>query len=252
MHKPLVNAHTLHIIIRYHARMIVYQPKANGRSHKYGRQTLTRPDWFTLGLLILATALSYSLIVGNWVYQSDLKTGLLWNLCLAWVPMLIAFFIRATKPNKLFLLPLLGLWLLFWPNAPYIFTDLIHLGWLDQKGLWLDLLTILSASFVGLFTGLASLSWVHAAINEKMGKLLGWLFVLGALGSGGVGIYIGRFLHWNSWDAITNPRTIISTLEPILTDKWGLLHMTIFSAVFALIFFFVYAMMFILPMAHRD
>lgn len=50
-----------------------------------------------------------------------------WNLLLAWVPLLISMvMVDAAKRRVLSVLVLA--WLLFFPNAPYIITDLIHLG----------------------------------------------------------------------------------------------------------------------------
>jgi hypothetical protein len=57
---------------------------------------------------------------------------LIWNIFLAWIPLGIAYTVSVFAHNRRFLfitIPFSAiLWLIFFPNAPYIMTDLLHLG----------------------------------------------------------------------------------------------------------------------------
>src|SRR5258707_870977 len=71
----------------------------------------------------LAFLAAYRLVSGG----GDLDF-LLWNLALAWVPFVAALALDDVRSTPLRLqLPLLGLWFVFFPNALYLVTDLIHI-----------------------------------------------------------------------------------------------------------------------------
>ncbi|HEX8235502.1 MAG TPA: DUF1361 domain-containing protein [Abditibacteriaceae bacterium] len=133
--------------------------------------------------------------------------GLLWNLFLATVPLLWSSAFRAFMERKR---PILAgifffLWLLFLPNAPYILTDLVHLAPRPDVPLWYVLALLLSCAGAGTMLGYISLLEVHKVIEHRSGKVAGWTVAAGSLMLCGFGIYLGRFLRWNSWDAFTNP-----------------------------------------------
>ncbi|HAA53644.1 MAG TPA: hypothetical protein DCE42_02750 [Myxococcales bacterium] len=131
---------------------------------------------------------------------------LLWNLMLAWVPygMSCVMLMLFHRHKERFLWPLAIGWLLFFPNAPYILTDLMHIA---RRGnvLWFDTLMITTFAIHGLVLGLMSLRHVHHMIRSKLSAF--WthivLFMITCLS--GYAIYIGRFLRWNSWDLFTRP-----------------------------------------------
>jgi uncharacterized membrane protein len=144
------------------------------------------------------------LSTGNAVYGF-----LIWNLFLAWLPLLFALlatehFQRATKrPVRIALLA--GAWLLFFPNAPYIFTDLIHLTMVFQRHFWVDLVLILMCALTGLVIGFLSLYLMHSIVSRMMGRAAGWMFIVLSAMLGGFGIYLGRVMRFNSWDVIAQP-----------------------------------------------
>jgi uncharacterized membrane protein len=133
--------------------------------------------------------------------------GLLWNLFLATVPLLWSSAFQAFMERKRPILAGISffLWLLFLPNAPYILTDLIHLAPRPQVPLWYVLALLLSCAGAGTMLGYISLMEVHQAIEHRFGKAAGWIVAAGSLMLCGFGIYLGRFLRWNSWDTFTNP-----------------------------------------------
>ena len=96
-------------------------------------------------------------------------------------------------------------WLLFFPNAPYIFTDLLHLRLKLGMPTWFDLLLIFSFAWNGLILGYLSLMDMEHLVAQKFNRLAACLFSLAALAGAAFGIYLGRFLRWNSWDILTDP-----------------------------------------------
>lgn len=139
---------------------------------------------------------------------------MIWNLFLAFIPFAISSFIlpRPQLHSRWVFLPTLALWLLFFPNAPYVITDLIHLKPGYGIPLWYDLLLLMSFAWNSLLLGLVSLSDMQSIVQRKFGGLMGWVFVVTTLGLSGFGIYLGRFLRWNSWDLFTNPGALFSDI----------------------------------------
>lgn len=157
------------------------------------------PILFTLLLLTVRI-----IITGQLVY-----IFLAWNLFLAWIPFAISTKLgekENTSRWKTFLL--LFLWLLFLPNAPYIITDFFHLKQRTPVPYWYDVLLVFSAAFNGLILGLMSLQKVEIFLISKFGSRKTTLVILVSFFLCAFGIYIGRFLRWNSWDIITNPGDI--------------------------------------------
>ncbi len=140
---------------------------------------------------------------------------LLWNLVLAVVPMLLAIGLRraAARDRPLpVLVGLVAVWLLFFPNAPYVLTDLLHLKPKPGAPLWFDLALLLSCAGTALALGYASLLVVHSVLTRRLGWAGGWAVVLLSLLLSGLGIYLGRYLRWNSWDVATRPVELLGEL----------------------------------------
>ena len=70
----------------------------------------------------------------------------------------------------------------------------------------------MSCAGAGTILGYLSLLQVQAVIEQKHGKKAGWAVAVGALLLSGLGIYLGRCLHWNSWDIFTRPMQILKTV----------------------------------------
>ena len=121
---------------------------------------------------------------------------LLWNLVLAWIPLLVALIVydcyrRGTRFSVL--TPAIALWLLFLPNAPYIVTDFVHLAPGAQTPLYVDGVVLSAFAWTGVLLGFVSLYLMHAVARDRLGPRGGWLAALVALGLTSVGVYIGRF-----------------------------------------------------------
>ena len=150
---------------------------------------------------------------------------LLWNLFLAWIPLVLALVVydRYRRGTPLVrLAPLAVLWLLFLPNAPYIVTDFVHLTARSTVPLWFDGVELSAFAWTGMLLGFVSLYLVHAVTRHRFGGTAGWLGVLGVLGLVSAGVYLGRVKRWNSWDLITQPGTTLAQLYTRLGDPASL------------------------------
>lgn len=131
-----------------------------------------------------------------------------WNLILAAVPIVASvMWERAHRTGAPGLVRWTWaiVWLAFLPNAPYIVTDFIHLHARPPVPLWYDIALLVSFAGTGLLLGWASVADVHAMVERRHGRAIAWAIVTAALLLCGFGIYVGRFLRWNSWDALLHP-----------------------------------------------
>ncbi|NID12769.1 DUF1361 domain-containing protein [Fibrivirga algicola] len=170
---------------------------------------------------VLATA--RGLLTGNWWFF----IFLVWNLFLAWFPLGVMLVLRDLRQsgilgrgprNGLISWAMVGGWLLFMPNAPYIITDLFHLRMTDGNLVWFDTLMIFVGALSGLLAGLYSTLLAHRTIRSLAGPLSAWAFIMACQGLAGFGIYLGRYIRWNSWSIITQPMILTRSLWTSLHD----------------------------------
>ncbi len=166
---------------------------------------------FSFGLLFMRFHLS-----GNERYLF-----LVWNLFLAGLPLVasttLKFLHESGKWRWCAAWPLMFFWLAFLPNAPYILTDLFHLKATRHVPLWLDLMLILSFAWNGLIFGLISVLDMQNIFSERWTRFSGWIIAIGALIASSFGIYLGRFLRWNTWDIVSRPEALLKDIiSPIL------------------------------------
>jgi uncharacterized membrane protein len=136
---------------------------------------------------------------------------LLWNLFLAGLPVAFALGLDAAARSgrRVVAAACAALWLLFFPNAPYLVTDLIHLRERPPTPLWFDALVLASAGVAGLLAGFASLRLVQVVAARRVGTAWSWVGALVLLFACGFGVYLGRFGRYNSWDVLTRPRSLL-------------------------------------------
>ena len=168
---------------------------------------------------------------------------LIWNLFLAWIPFIIAYFTyTATLSRKqiYIVVPLAAFfWLIFFPNAPYILTDFQHLAgtWRDVP-VWYDVMLLIWFAITGLMLGMVSLFLMQEVIRREFGRWVGWGFVTIVSLLTSMGVYVGRFLRWNSWDIFNDLNgmaqyTLQSAQDPSLQSIG-------FTSLFGAFFLFLY------------
>jgi uncharacterized membrane protein len=174
----------------------------------------------TASALCLALELVRELRVGAFDFRF-----LVWNLILAWIPLVLALLVydRYRRGTPLVrLAPALVLWLLFMPNAPYIFTDFVHLSAASPAPLWFDGVELSAFAWTGMLLGFVSLYLLHAVTRHRFGTPAGWVGVLTVLALVSAGVYLGRVKRWNSWDLLTQPGSRLAQLHAHLADPASL------------------------------
>ncbi|MDD2362220.1 MAG: DUF1361 domain-containing protein [Oscillospiraceae bacterium] len=136
-----------------------------------------------------------------------------WNLFLAALPLVFSVLADfAIKSGRKALAVMAGiLWLLFFPNSPYLITDIIHLHIFDYYGMsgyvrniseWVWLMYMSVGILLGVVTGMMSLELFYQRIVQRKGRGVAYSAILAVVIISGYAIYIGRFLRLNSWDII--------------------------------------------------
>ncbi len=137
---------------------------------------------------------------------------LIWNLFLAWIPFVLSK--QFKKINHLSLVKqgaLFFVWLLFFPNALYIVTDLIHLDMQTKVPKWFDALLLFTAAVTAIIMALIALLRVEKFMATKFKKVPAIMIAIIFLSS--FGVYLGRFLRWNSWDLVSNPLPLFASMS---------------------------------------
>ncbi|MCV7099756.1 DUF1361 domain-containing protein [Mycobacterium palustre] len=159
--------------------------------------------------LVATTGLTLALGITDSAPPQAYPTQLFaWNLVLAWVPVLFATGFAAAR-WRIWLVPLGLGWLAFVPNAPYLVTDLVHLG--GGAELWWHVAQYGVAAWTGVLLGVVSMHLVCQRIEREFGPVTGWIAVIASVGLCAIGVAIGRFQRWNSWDLVTQPRAVVAT-----------------------------------------
>jgi len=164
-----------------------------------------------------------------------------WNLFLAFIPWFIASIIYYKKySNKYLLTFLIILWLLFFPNAPYVLTDILHLGKGSSVPRWYDLILLLSYGFTGMLYGFISLYIIEELMKHiykiRFTGLISFVLIYISC----FGIYLGRFLRWNSWDVLTNPNEIIVDIFSRITNPFDYPTTWVFTLLFGTLMNLIY------------
>lgn len=178
---------------------------------------------FTLSLLIIRVLYTGDI---NYIFYP-------WNLFLALVPLYFSrLLLKQNSFNyKSFLL--LGLWLLFIPNAPYLITDIFHFEERPPVPMWFDLVLVSSGAWNGILIFMISLYRIEKFLKLVCNsKIINSLIIILLLLCG-YGIYIGRYMRYNSWDVVTKPVSILKTSTHHIHHPFQNLNVWLFTFLFA-------------------
>jgi uncharacterized membrane protein len=201
--------------------------------------------------LLFASIAGVVLVLARILLTGNIKYLFLpWNLFLAWLPLLFALLacdeFKAGTTRSWRFLGFAGTWLLFFPNAPYIFTDLIHLTTQFYHQFWVDLVLILWFALIGLVLGFVSLFLMQAVVRRMLGPAASWFFIAGVAALSGFGIYLGRFLRFNSWDLLLKPLALWEGIGTLVVNPVSRPISFAFPVLFAGFLFTSYLMLYAL------
>lgn len=163
---------------------------------------------------------------------------MLLNLGLAWIPIIcvwiaLGFFLSQTAHGIGITIVLLFIWFIFFPNSTYLITEFHHLKEdVNIVPFWFDTIVILSLALCGLMLGSFSLLLVHRLLQLYLPNFWTWVIFIAYLFLSNVGIYIGRFLRFNSWDVVTKPGTLAKWLVSIFKDRKKMRDISLFASLY--------------------
>jgi uncharacterized membrane protein len=174
----------------------------------------------------------------KWILSRNLGR-IIWNLFLAFIPLGLSFWLFRRGRSRSFVWWLgFVVFLAFLPNAPYILTDIIHLinDVRDVDSIWVVTLIVFPLHLLFILSGFEA--YVLSLINvgyylQRIGLskfiVLAELFIHALCA---VGIYLGRFPRYNSWDIVTQPDALVNT---VLDDLIGKIPLAIVFITFVVI-----------------
>jgi uncharacterized membrane protein len=189
--------------------------------------------------LIFISMVCFGLSILRFLYTNEKRFLFLnRNLFLAFIPWALTSFVIIRpniKKNKITVFLLLVSWLLFFPNSPYILTDLFHLSVKTSAPTWFDLVLVLTFAWTGLLFGFFSLLDIEKILSKSVNRTLVKIVSIVIIFLSSFGVYIGRYLRWNSWDVITKPVGLVYDVGERMINPnehpslWGV---TIFMGIF--------------------
>ena len=202
-----------------------------------------RKSSLTKALLVL-TLFDVALIIARWYLNwanfeiptswEAIKTGrgntfmfLVWNLFLAWLPYVAARLFNKMDESAMKLwkvLPVFLFWLAFFPNSPYLVTDLIHLQPRVDVPYWFDIALFFSFAVSGLVLGLASMLEIEQVLRRRLSSVFVWPSLLGLIALCSFGVWLGRFHRWKTSEILTNPSPLVLDIYTIFTTQHLLIH----------------------------
>jgi uncharacterized membrane protein len=217
------------------------RPRA--RLHALLRLRLGEPA-VAVPLAAALTALAVALVAARHVRTgSGAYDFLAWNLFLAWLPLLFAaatLRLRRGRRTRAAAIPAGLLWLAFFPNAPYIVTDYVHVRIEGTDHLALDLTMLTAAAAAGMVLALGSLRIVHDVVRRRLGDAAGFAFVGAVATASAIGVYLGRVLRWNSWQLFSHPDEVARDVLARIADPQAHGRAVGGTVVFALAFLAAY------------
>lgn len=191
--------------------------------------------------IVLLIALSIVLnILRILIWEKYSFIYILWNIFLALLPFIISSILLKANDNKkltqtVFIIS--GVfWLLLIPNSPYIITDLIHVGEVRAVPALFDSFLLFGSAWVGLLLGMYSIHHMEQILKTKYGKRVAFIIIMIVILFTSFGVYLGRFLRFNSWDVFARPVSFLNGIQEIFTNNHNLTEAFLYTVLF---FFFI-------------
>nr|WP_242067342.1 DUF1361 domain-containing protein [Leptolyngbya sp. FACHB-711] len=159
---------------------------------------------------------------------SDVYSGwIVWNSFLAFIPLVLSFvlFKRQSRVRPVWWWVLLAVFIAFLPNAPYMLTDIIHLIRGTRAGLsgWVIALVLIPLHVGAMLAGFEAyvISLLNLGRYLKRQGARQWVLRTELLVHllSAVGVYMGRFRRFNSWDLAVSPTDVVRSTLNDLTSK---------------------------------
>jgi len=196
-------------------------------------------------LLISIVAVVFNLARGDFWSKTSLLY-LIWNLFLAWIPYIISSGWVKKDMSVRHFWPFFIFWLLFFPNAPYLITDVLHLASRFSSSLWYDSLLFFFFGWIGLFLGMLSLFHIHQYLKTRFNFWISEIIIFSICCISSFGVYLGRFERWNSWDIFISP---LHLMKHSFYLSASLVHTgtpLVFIGVFTIFMYLVYKTVYVL------
>jgi len=199
-------------------------------------------------LLNTACAICIALVAARVAYsETGYHLGLIWNLFLAWIPFILAYIAHSVSWQRIWLyliIPVVAfLWLIFFPNAPYMLTDLQDLARKSSGApLWYDVIIVVWCSWTAMLLGIVSLYLMQDIVHRTFNRRAGWMFVFAISALSSFGIYVGRFVRLNSWDILQDPAETAMEILGLIIDPTRRLAAFLIS--YTVFFLFVYLLLY--------
>ncbi|MEB3309443.1 MAG: DUF1361 domain-containing protein [Snowella sp.] len=189
-------------------------------------------------------------LILSWLEVSFLVLSLglariLWNLFLAYIPLVLSVWLfRWSHRRSPLWWILLAVFIAFLPNAPYILTDLIHYVKTIQRGIPESIIILaLTPQYIVFIVG-GFQAYVMSLLNvEFYLQKMGWekwsvltQLILHFLSA--IGIYLGRFLRFNSWDFLAQPDELAQSLAQDLSHKQPILAISVTFLILTALYWF--------------
>ncbi|HRD56513.1 MAG TPA: DUF1361 domain-containing protein [Ferruginibacter sp.] len=205
-------------------------------------------------MLSIFLALIAAMILFRIFYSGTLSYIFMsWNIFLAWVPYIISTYLSVySKKEKWKQLFLFCTWLLFFPNALYIVTDLVHLQ--DERNMpwYFDAMLLFASAFAGLLLAFVSLKNVERYFLSFLSQRLVNMLIPALLFLGSFGVYLGRFQRWNSWNIVDAPFALSLNILHYVINPFENIKVWAVTFLFTIVYSLLYYSIKILPKAFAE
>lgn len=166
-----------------------------------------------ISLIVSSVVSGVLYLAGVWANHDTAFGYLIWNLCLAWLPLFLVLWLTKILKTQLWSnwLPLIVTicWLVFLPNSFYMISDYVHLQEVQRVDLLYDVVMFTSFIFNGALLGFISLYLVHNELLKRLSRRSSASLIALVILMCSFAIYIGRDLRWNTWDLLTQTTALL-------------------------------------------